>query len=52
NATLFWHLDGEYIGTTTDFHQLSLLPKGGEHLLEITDNSGESAMCRFIVLTK
>lgn len=52
SATLFWHLDGGYIGSTTDFHQLSLLPKGGDHLLEITDNQGESAICRFTVLVK
>ncbi len=51
-ATLFWHLDGEYIGATKEFHQLSLAPKGGEHLLEVTDNLGESEVCQFTVLVK
>ena len=51
-ATLFWHLDGEYIGSTQKFHQLSLIPKSGKHVLEITDDKGESASCNFFVLTK
>lgn len=51
-ATLYWHLDGEYIGTTTEFHQLSMLPEGGDHFLEVTDRYGESASCRFRVLVK
>ncbi|MES2679768.1 MAG: penicillin-binding protein 1C [Bacteroidota bacterium] len=52
NAVLFWHLDGMYIGTTEKFHQLSLLPDKGKHLLQITDNSGESTECSFEVIEK
>jgi len=52
NATLFWHLDGEYVGATHKFHQLSMVPGGGEHTLEITDNVGETSTCKFVVLSK
>ena len=51
-AVLFWHLDGEYIGSTQNFHQLSLMPKEGKHLLEITDDQGEAQECNFTVLSK
>ncbi len=51
-ATLFWHLDGEYIGTTQKYHQLSLSPTKGLHILEITDNNGESVKCGFEILQK
>lgn len=51
-AILFWHLDGEYIGSTEKFHQLSLTPKRGKHYLEITDETGESLHCNFEVLSK
>jgi len=52
NAELFWYLNGEFVGTTRKFHQLSLVPKSGEHLLEITDNFGETSNCSFTVLEK
>lgn len=51
-STLFWHLDGIYIGTTQKFHQLSLLPPIGKHTLIITDSEGETAMCKFEVIGK
>lgn len=52
NATLFWHLDGNYIGSTQKFHQLALLPSIGHHTLVITDMEGESASCKFEVIGK
>lgn len=52
NATLFWHLDGEYVGQTQKFHQLSLIPKTGTHFLEITDEEGETSFCNFSILAK
>lgn len=51
-ATLFWHLDGKYIGATHKYHQLALSPSKGMHLLEIEDNTGETSVCNFEVLTK
>jgi penicillin-binding protein 1C len=51
-VTLFWHLDGKYIGSTQKFHQLSILPEKGMHILEITDDFGESVQCKFEVMDK
>jgi len=52
STTLFWHLDGTYIGSTQKFHQLSLLPSVGQHTLVITDLEGENASCKFEVIGK
>jgi penicillin-binding protein 1C len=52
SAILFWHLDGEYIGSTEKFHELSLTPQSGKHYLEITDKAGETQNCSFTVLKK
>ena len=40
NATVFWHLDEEYITSTQDFHKISLRPTTGKHSLTVTDNEG------------
>ncbi|MFN0214738.1 MAG: penicillin-binding protein 1C, partial [Saprospiraceae bacterium] len=40
NAEIFWHLDGNYIGTTTVFHQMALQPPVGFHTLALVDRDG------------
>jgi len=52
SVTIYWHMDGNYIGSTQKFHQLSLLPEKGLHVLELTDDSGESVKCKFEVIDK
>ena len=52
NARLFWHLDGEYLATTENYHELALNPSAGEHSIEVIDESGEMQSCRFFVLSK
>jgi penicillin-binding protein 1C len=39
-ATIYWHLDENYLGATRDFHQISLRPDPGEHRLILVDESG------------
>lgn len=46
---LYWHLDGIYLGTTTQIHQMSLQPDAGKHVLEIVDQYGEKRTSRFFV---
>lgn len=46
-AILYWYLDGDYLGSTQKYHQLSVVPKKGKHELSITDNLGESVTCTF-----
>jgi penicillin-binding protein 1C len=50
NATLFWHLDGRYLGETHTFHQQSLDMEPGEHILTVVDDEGERVARRFQVL--
>ncbi len=48
-AKLFWHLDGEYAGETTDFHQATLSPPAGRHRLTVVDNRGDAISVAFEV---
>lgn len=49
---LFWHLDNEFVDTTQQFHQLSLNPKPGPHLITIIDEQGNSVSRNFEILQK
>lgn len=51
-AKLFWQLDGTFIGSTEKFHQLSVLPEIGKHVLLVTDESGEVSTVKFEVVGK
>ena len=41
-ATIFWHLDGNYIAQTQDFHKLSLALPKGRHRITVIDEAGNS----------
>ncbi|MDR2885484.1 MAG: penicillin-binding protein 1C, partial [Rikenellaceae bacterium] len=47
--TLYWHMDGEYLGTTVDFHQWALAPAAGRHTVTIVDGGGNSQSVTFLV---
>ena len=49
-ATIYWHLDEDYVGATRDFHQISLRPDPGEHRLTLVDESGRRIERPFRVL--
>jgi penicillin-binding protein 1C len=40
-ATIYWHLDGDYLGATRGTHRLPVAPKSGKHLLTLVDDQGE-----------
>lgn len=40
-ATVYWHLDGQYIGSTTRTHKLPYAPAAGKHELTLVDEQGE-----------
>ena len=51
HATLFWHLDGDYLGETVHGeHKLKVVPAPGPHTLTILDANGHSASVRFTAL--
>ncbi len=51
-AEVFWHLDGDFIGTTVLLHQKELSPDEGEHLLSLVDNHGNTLYKKFTVVGK
>ena len=52
NAILYWHLDNQYIGSTSKFHELAVTPPKGIHALQVTDNLGETSVCSFEVVDR
>lgn len=49
-ATLFWHLDDVYLGSTRDIHQMASSPLSGNHKLLIVDELGNSSSRNFKVV--
>jgi penicillin-binding protein 1C len=52
NSTVFWHLDGKYIGSTKKIHNMALNPGEGKHILTAVDDDGQSIERRFVVISK
>ena len=52
NAVVYWHIDNEYITSTTDFHKLSVRLMPGIHSVTVVDNEGNSLSCRIEVVEK
>jgi len=50
DAALFWHLDGNYLGRTTVFHQQALDLEPGAHEITIVDHEGNYATRSFEIL--
>jgi penicillin-binding protein 1C len=50
DATIYWHLDGQYLGETHTFHQQSLDIEPGEHILTLVDDTGDRIARKFQVL--
>jgi len=40
NTTIYWHLDDNYLGSTTSIHQMAVSPSPGQHRLTIVDSQG------------
>ncbi|MDZ7878377.1 MAG: penicillin-binding protein 1C [Saprospiraceae bacterium] len=51
-ATVFWHLDNEFVGSTKTFHQIALQPTVGKHRLTLVDENGNRLEQRFEIMTK
>lgn len=50
-STLFWYLDDTYVGSTKDIHELSVVPKQGEHIITVVDEFGNEVK-RKITISK
>ena len=49
NETIFWHLDNSYIAQTQNFHNISLQPSPGKHLLTAVDSKGNTVSTTFFI---
>jgi penicillin-binding protein 1C len=49
---IFWHLDDQYIGQTTDFHQMEINPAAGSHILTLVDGNSNEVTVGFVVVDK
>jgi len=49
DATIFWHIDNNYVGSTRFIHQLRLKPAAGRHSCTVVDNAGNSLSIGFTV---
>ncbi len=51
-ATIFWHMDGQYIGETTELHDREARPGPGTHTLTLVDETGEELVRTFTCLSE
>jgi penicillin-binding protein 1C len=50
NSLIYWHLDDEYLGFTSAFHEMEARPPPGSHTLTLVDGVGNTLTRRFTVL--
>ena len=51
-ATIFWHMDGQYLGETTELHDREARPGPGAHSLTLVDETGEELVRTFTCLSE
>jgi penicillin-binding protein 1C len=51
-STVYWHLDGAYVGSTVNVHHMPLNPPYGKHTLTLVDENGMSLQRDFEVISK
>jgi penicillin-binding protein 1C len=51
-TTVYWHMDGEFIGSTKKVHHMALNPPQGKHLLTLVDETGEALERHFEIISK
>ncbi len=52
NAVIYWHLDDNYIGSSSGIHELGFNPLPGKHLLTLVDEEGETLQQTFEIIGK
>jgi len=48
-AIIFWHIDNEYVGSTTSPHRIAVNPSSGTHTLTLVDGEGFTVKQSFVV---
>jgi penicillin-binding protein 1C len=52
DTEIYWHLDGNYLGSTKTFHQMALQPPVGKHRLSLVDVHGNRVEQGFEIIGK
>lgn len=52
DAVLYWHIDDNYIGSTSRYHEFEARPQAGKHILTVVDDSGNIIRRRFFILNE
>jgi penicillin-binding protein 1C len=51
-TNIYWHIDDRYLTATRQFHQITVNPGPGQHLLVLVDDQGRRLERRFLVLNR
>ena len=51
-ADVYWFLDDQYVGETTQVHQMGLFPSAGNHRIYLVDNQGRELSVAFEAINK
>jgi len=52
SVTVYWHMDGNYLGVTRGTHRLAVAPDPGQHILTLVDDQGNVLEQRFSVVDR
>lgn len=50
DATIYWHIDDQYIGVTQDIHRLTRRIRSGKHSLTVVDEQGNTQSVSIVVV--
>ena len=50
STTVYWYVDSEYKGQTSNFHKKALQPSVGKHKLTFVDDNGEMLERWFVIV--
>ena len=42
DATIYWHIDDEFIGSTKNIHNMAVKPSQGRHTITVVDDAGNA----------
>ncbi len=51
SINVYWHLDGNFMGTTRKSHKMPLSPGAGNHVLTLVDDNGETLTRSFRIIS-
>lgn len=49
DATVYWHIDQDYMGETRFVHQMRIHPSSGNHIITVVDNFGNTISIRITI---